>query len=294
MSDPIIEIPSEPSSGPCQAFQLWLQWLSTPLGRYLKAWEQRELDAAVVDLFGYHAVQLDGPEIDGLATNRMPHRWHILSCIELAQSSSDRTLMPCDLVADSAALPFAAASLDLAVLPHTLELSLDPHATLREVERVLVPEGHLVITGMNPVSLWGWHQRRTAIYKRFGWGLDNGAVVGQLIGYWRLRDWLRLLGFEVQVSRFGCWRPALQNTKWLSRCAGLDSWGARWWPILGGAYILVAVKRVPGTRVLGRTWKKVPAQVGRAIPATHRHHPTRKSSEAAPVKKARKKLLWIM
>jgi SAM-dependent methyltransferase len=294
MSHPIIEIPPESSNGSFQASQSWVQWLSTPLGRYLKAWEQCELDAAVVDIFGYHAVQLDGPEINGLATNRMPHRWHIFSYIESTQTSSDRNLMPCDLVADSAALPFAASSLDLAVLPHTLELSQDPHATLREVERVLVPEGHLVITGMNPVSLWGWHQRRTALYKRFGWGHENGAVVGQLIGYWRMRDWLRLLGFEVQISRFGCWRPALQNKRWLSRFAWLDRWGAKWWPILGGAYILVAVKRVPGTRVLGRTWKKAPAQVGGAIPATHRHHSTQRTADGAPVKEARKKSFWIM
>jgi len=271
-----------------------MQWLSTPLGRYLKAWEQRELDAAVVDIFGYHAVQLDGIEIHGLTSNRMPHRWHILSCTDPKLSSVDLKLLPCDLVADSAALPFAAASLDLVVLPHTLELCQDPHAALREAERVLVPEGHLVITGMNPVSLWGWHQRRTALYKRFGWGHENGAVVGQLIGYWRMRDWLRLLGFEVQVSRFGCWQPAVQNTRWLLRFAWLDRWGARWWPILGGAYMLVAVKRVPGTRLLGRTWKKVPAQVGAAIPATHRHHSTHRTEKSVPVKEARKKSFWIM
>jgi SAM-dependent methyltransferase len=271
-----------------------MQWLSTPLGHYLKAWEQCELDAAVADIFGYHAVQLDGIEINGLTSNRMPHRWHIFSCTDPMPSSVDLKLLPCDLVADSAALPFAVASLDLVVLPHTLELCQDPHAALREAERVLVPEGHLVITGMNPVSLWGWHQRRTALYKRFGWGADNGAVVGQLIGYWRMRDWLRLLGFEVQVSRFGCWRPAVQNTRWLSRFAWLDRWGARWWPILGGAYMLVAVKRVPGTRLLGRTWKKVPAQVSGAIPATHRHHSTHRTEKSVPVKEARKKSFWIM
>jgi len=293
MINPIIETPLELASEVDLAAQAWGRWLSTPLGRYLKEWEQHELDRAVVDIFGYHAVQLDSPEINGLATNRMPHRWHILSSLKALQTREGQPSTPCDLFADAAALPFEAASLDLAVLPHTLELCQDPHATLREVERVLVPEGHIVITGMNPVSLWGWHQRRTALYQRFGWGRGNSGVVGQLIGYRRMRDWLRLLGFEVQVSRFGCWRPAVQSTLWLSRFAWMDRWGSHWWPILGGAYILVAVKRVPGARMLGHSWKKAPTQVRGVIPATHLHHSSPLNTESVAVKEARKKSFWI-
>jgi len=157
-------------------------------------------------------------------------------------------------------------------LPHTLELCLDPHATLREVERVLVPEGQVVITGINPVSWWGWHQRRSALYRSLGWRGEHIGVVGNLIAYWRMRDWLRLLGFEVQISQFGCWRPAFQSATWLDRFAWLDRWGPRWWPILVGSYLLVAVQRVPGGRMLGRAWKRSPAKVGSAMPVAHRQH----------------------
>ena len=239
----------------------------------------------MIDVFGYHAIQLDAPEINGLAANRMPHRWHIHS---RAQSTAALTLNPCDLVAEGAALPFEAGSLDLVVMPHTLELCQDPHATLREVERVLVPEGHVVITGMNPVSLWGWHQRRVALYQRLGWGDQHRAVIGDLIGYWRLRDWLRLLGFEVQVSRFGCWRPALQSSRWLARFSWLDRWGSRWWPILGGAYVVVAVKRVPGGRMLGRAWTKNSAKVGAAMPVTQRHQAQPRSPNVVAQAKGKK------
>src|SRR5450432_1178008 len=51
------------------------EWLKTPAGEYLLAWEQRHLDQAVVDLFGFHALQLGLPELDALRANRMPHRW---------------------------------------------------------------------------------------------------------------------------------------------------------------------------------------------------------------------------
>jgi hypothetical protein len=156
--------------------------------------------------------------------------------------------------------------LDLVVLPHTLEFSADPHATLREVERVLVPEGRVVICGMNPTSLWGFKQSRGHFYQRLGHSrlfLPNG---GDFIGYWRLRDWLRLLGFEVEVGRFGCYRPALASEKWLRHFAWMDWLGQRCWPIFGAVYFLVAVKRVRGVTLLSPAWRA--ARAVAAAPAS--------------------------
>ncbi len=119
-------------------------------------------------------------------------------------------------------MPFAANSLDLVVLPHTLELHADPHATLREVERVLVPEGRVVICGINPVSLWGLRQRRAHLYRRLGWGSLYLPQEGEFIGYWRMRDWLRLLSFEVESGPFGCYRPAVCDADWLERFQWMD------------------------------------------------------------------------
>jgi SAM-dependent methyltransferase len=89
--------------------------------------------------------------------------------------------MPMDagnaLHCDFDALPFPNQSLDLVLLPHTLELARDPHDTLREVERVLVPEGRVVIVGFNPASLWGLRQQRAHLDRRLGVGLV-GLVPG--------------------------------------------------------------------------------------------------------------------
>ena len=219
-------------------------WFATPPGRYLLAWERAQLDLAVADIFGYHALQLGLSELDALAANRMPHRW-------LATSAP---VPGAAIVTDFSALPFPAASLDLVVLPHSLELSSDPHTTLREVERVLVPEGRVVICGLNPVSLWAFRQRRAHLYRRLGLG-KSFLPQEEFIGYWRLRDWLRLLGFEVEQGRFGCYKPALSNEKWLHHFDWMDRAGGRWWPILGAVYFLVAVKRVRGMTLLGPAWK---------------------------------------
>jgi SAM-dependent methyltransferase len=239
-------------------------WLKTPPGEYLLAWERAQFDQTVSDVFGYHALQLGFAELDALRANRMPHQW--LAVPSLQHALSRRTALDASgsrqnaqalaaLVTDASALPFAANSLDLLVLPHTLELSQDPHATLREAERVLVPEGRVVISGFNPTSLWAMRQRRAHFYQRFGKSALFLPEAGDFIGYWRLRDWLRLLNFEVESGRFGCYRPAFETDKWLARCAWMDKAGGRWWPIFGAVYFLVAVKRVRGMRLLEPAWK---------------------------------------
>ena len=243
----------------------WRHWLSSPAGAYLLEWEQDQVDALVADIFGYHAVQLGMPELDGLRTNRMPHQW-------LASSDPDSALAhkSLDFAAHSEALPFQADSLDLLVMPHSLELSLDAHASLREAHRVLVPEGHLVITGLNPTSLWGWRHKRSQWYQKWGYSGLSAPPCDELIAYWRLRDWLRLLGFEVKVSRFGCWRPAMDKAKWLHRWSWMDRLGAQWWPILGGAYVVVAVKKVHGARIVGARWKNRRPQTKAAVSIAQR------------------------
>lgn len=237
------------------------------------AWEQKQADALLADVFGYHAVQLGWPHLQSLRSNRMPHRWlaqaefeppqALLSTQAMADTLPDTMpdTLP-DVCLDSRAWPWPAESLDLVVLPHTLERSADPHACLRELERVLIAEGQVLITGLNPWSWWGWQQSRT----RTGLGHQD-CPPGALIGYRRMRDWLRLLGFEVQVSRFGGWMPALSSERWLQRLDWMDKVGERWAPILGGVYLLLATKKVPGRRLVhGRPWRTVRSPSASTLP----------------------------
>ena len=258
------------------------QWLQTPAGRYLLEWEQSHLDVVVADLFGFHALQVGLAELDALRANRMPHRW--VAAVSPAPPSAVSDAPPAEapprvgvaLYCDFDALPFDSHSLDLVVLPHALELARDPHLALREVERVLVPEGRVVIVGFNPASLWGIRQRLGHLRQRLAAGAPHGLYLpsaGEFIGYRRLRDWLRLLSFEVEAGRFGCYRPPVVTPKWLQRFAWMDQVGERWWPIFGAVYFVVAVKRVRGMRLVGlvRDQRSVP----NAAPApvgVSRHH----------------------
>jgi SAM-dependent methyltransferase len=240
-------------------------WLATPPGQYLLGWEQAQLDRVVADLFGFHALQLGLPELEALRANRMPHRW-------LASDVAEPRAVA--LHCDTDALPFPERSLDLVILPHTLELARDPHLTLAEVERVLVPEGRVVILGINPASLWGLRQRCGRLRQRLGG--RSGLFLpraGEMIAYWRLRDWLRLLSFEVEGGRFGGYRPPLASESWLGRFAWMDRTGDRWWPVLGAVYMLVAVKRVRGMRLVGLARREhAKPQAAPAVVANHHSH----------------------
>lgn len=262
-------------------------WLQTAPGRVLLEWEQDRLDHAVADAFGFHALQLGLPELEGLRANRMPHRW--VACDSLVGHevlplpppsdeliTSQLAVEPIALYCEFDALPFPENSIDLVVLPHSLELARDPHRTLREVDRVLVPEGRVVIAGFNPASLWGLRQRAGRARRGMGFGRDAPLYLpraGEFIGYWRLRDWLHLLGFEVEGGRFGCYRPPLMSPTWLERFGWMDRVGDRWWPVLGAVYFLVAVKRVRGMHRVGlvrhdkRRLKAAPVVVANREPA---------------------------
>ncbi len=226
-------------------------WLNTPQGRYLLEWEQAEFDRLVADLFGYNAAQIGLPELDFLRANRMPFRFRSARFGEAA------------VIARAEALPFASASLDLVILPHVLEFSATPHQVLREVERVLMPEGNLIIAGFNPYSLWGL--RRAIARKRgaFPWR-------GQYLSPFRIKDWLTLLGLEMQSAGFGCFAPAVRSEKWLERWRPMDRAGPRWWPVCGAVYLLHGIKRVQGMRLITPNWREKRAASKRMAPIAQR------------------------
>ncbi|RTL51466.1 MAG: class I SAM-dependent methyltransferase [Rhodocyclaceae bacterium] len=216
-------------------------WLDTPQGQYVLHWEQQKHDQLLADVFGFNAVQIGLLEVDYLHANRMPFRFRC--------GSPDYPPAPGreELLADLHHLPFAANSVDLVVLPHALEFDPNPHQILREVERILVPEGQVVITGFNPFSLWG-------IKRAFKRRSQQPPWAGRYISVPRLKDWFALLGFETRAGAFGCYAPPLEQGKWLRRYRFMEPAGDRWWPYAGAVYIMQAIKRQHGMRLITPLW----------------------------------------
>jgi SAM-dependent methyltransferase len=235
-------------------------WQHTPQGRYVLDWEAARLDAAVADRFGFKALQIGLPERDFLRANRMP----------LRQILNDSLAAPCALACAFTHLPIAAQSVDLAILPHVLEFYPEPHQILREIERILRPEGHLFILGFNPLSLWGARRRLMSAAARQEQGFPWNA---HYLSVSRLKDWLKLLGFEVDRGAFGRYAPPCKSEQWLfKRWRFMELAGARWWGFAGSVYMLRAVKRVAGMHLILPAWDRRNL-AGKALkPVAHKTH----------------------
>jgi SAM-dependent methyltransferase len=230
-----------------------LEWFDRPLGRSLQALEARHIRRVVVRLYGTVALQLGRiGRLDLMSTCVPPTR--ILLARDVGRQSCAVSGLP-----DS--LPFDQKSIDVAILPHTLDFMDHPQQVLREVHRVLSPEGHVVILGFNPVSMWGmW--RWVARYKNVvPWR-------GNFLRLSRIKDWFGLLDFELTEGRMLYYRPPLQKTRLRDRLAFMEKIGDRWWPMGAAVYMVVAKKRVAGMTLLQPEWQKKKSLVrGMAEPA---------------------------
>ncbi len=205
------------------------RWLETPLGAAVLARESALLHDALGDVFGFELLQVGswGPAGRLVAGARTQHRCWI----------APDAHGPGAIRAELHHLPIASASVEAVLLPHTLEYAPNPHELLREVERVMVGEGHVLVCGFNPRGPWG--VRHLVSRHRF----PPPAV--RLMSETRVRDWLRLLGFEVvHAQRYFFappWSQALpgRSRGWLERRGPVLA------PPLAGAYLLKARKRLP-------------------------------------------------
>lgn len=214
-------------------------WLASPLGQRLYQLECRLVSESITDVFGWQLLQIglwgEGQELITEARTR--------SRAVLARHAG--TAVAVHTRAD--ALPIASDSVDAVLLPHTLEYEPEPHDILREAERILVGEGHLIVLGFRPFSSWGL---RYAFSRQ---GFPPG--VERLISERRLRDWLKLLGFAVIDARrylftlpWGHTVPRGQRF--------LESAGERLWPLVAGAYLLKARKRVYCKTAIRISWRQ--------------------------------------
>jgi SAM-dependent methyltransferase len=231
------------------------RWLESPLGAAVLTLEQRLLQDELADVVGFELLQIGrwGDSTNLCAGARTQHRTLV------APDASS----PCAIRAQFDALPIATNSVEAVLLPHTLEHAPRPHQLLREVERVLVGEGNVVICAFSPWGPWGVRH-----YLARG---DFPPHSTRLLSEQRTRDWLTLLGFEIVAARRYLFAPP-----WTQSMFGLrpESWLETQGPLLAaplaGAYLLKARKRVHALMPIRPAWTSRPVLVGGAPEPTTR------------------------
>ena len=233
------------------------RWLLTPLGESLQEREARMVEQALDGVFGEECLQL------GL--------WgEPRAFLKFARTQRAASIAAPDSVGDAGApsvlgdlhrLPVASDTIDAVILPHTLEFSAHPHQLLREVQRVLRSDGHVIVLGFKPGGLWG--------LRRLIPGAGLPPAVENFISDRRMSDWLQLLDMRIQQSERYFFRWPISG----SRGPGSPDWerrGRRWWPELAACYMLKAQKRVVALTPLRRPWLSRPKVVGGLVEPTSR------------------------
>jgi SAM-dependent methyltransferase len=231
-------------------------WLRTPLGQRVYALERKLASEALAQVFGWQMLQIGlWGDDDGLLADARTQRRSVLAWHGTRPSGAAAIRSRTD------SLAIASDSVEAVVLPHTLEYEPEPHEILREVGRILSGEGHLVVFGFRPTSIWGLRH----LFARDGFppGLER------MISEGRLRDWLKLLGFEIVDARrylftlpWGSTAPSSQSF--------LERAGAQLWPLLAGGYLIKARKRVYTLTPIRPRWRLRPQVVGGLIEPTTR------------------------
>jgi SAM-dependent methyltransferase len=202
-------------------------WLAGPHGKLLLTQEQPLLEEELGRLFGGFLLHY------GPAADNPPGTGMIQRTVRLGAPFTG-----IDIVCDEHSWPVSEGTADAVLLQHGLDFSLMPHGLLREAARGVRPGGHLLILGINPLSLWG-----------LGHTLKRGDLrKARCISPARITDWLNVLGFVLEKRSFGCYRPPLSSPVWQERLAPLERLGRRWGLPGAGFYLLVARKLVRGVR----------------------------------------------
>ena len=227
-------------------------WYERLPGTWLAEEEISLLDSILPTLFGYNLLQMgvSYPD-DCLAKSKIPNQVVMdvdnPPCLDqLRESSVHRKIGYLRGMPEQ--MPFASDSLDVLLLSHSLEFTYEPHQVLREVDRTLIPEGHVVILGFNPWGWWMWWRMILSWRGKPPW-------CGRFIRLNRLKDWLRLLGFDIVEVHGYFYRPPFSSKRIMEKLKFMDRIGHRFWPFFSGAYLVVAKKRVATFTPIKPRWR---------------------------------------
>ncbi|WJG10650.1 methyltransferase domain-containing protein [Aliiglaciecola sp. LCG003] len=235
-----------------------INWDELPMGLHLQSHLEQSLVQSTGRFFGYHLVKvgcLSGHIV--LADCTIKHIVNVINqeCVKTQADTANS-----QVIADAHELPFSENSIDAFLLAHELDFSRDPHQILREVDRTLIPNGHVVIVGFNPFSLAG-------VFRFLPLKGNKTLREARFFSSVRIKDWLHLLGFEV-IEQQQLAFTSLMFSKKHRVFAAIEKLCRRYLPIFSSIYVIVARKRVIPLSLIKPKWK--PATKFSAVGASMR------------------------
>lgn len=226
-----------------RSLQQWNQWLSQNfLGNILLEAEQKCYSSVLERHFGRHALIIGVPNQSDLLKETS------LACHTLLTPLVSREKISSYIESDLRELPIMTGSIDLVLLPHTLEFLDNPRQLLNEACRVIKPEGLIVVSGFNPYSTWGVKKLLTK-QKTWQWS-------GNFIPSYKVKNWLSLADFEMEKQTTTLFAPPIQHQKMYEKLSVMEQVGNKCFPQLGGVYILAARAKVIPLTPIRWKWKQ--------------------------------------
>ena len=211
-----------------------MTWFDTKNGQRLLNAEEAILSDFLEDKFGYFSLQTHTLGRNLLKQTRMNH--HIM------MEGPDR-----NIVCSSMHLPFEKDSIDLIISQHQLEKIGNIQALFSEFFRVIIPGGRVVILSFNPFSFAGLRNLTC---------FDNFSPWNQkFISLSAAQKILKEEGFTVEEGRMVDYQPLFSDNA--SAHKVFEDVGARWLPLFGNVYFIVARKDVVGVTPLRPKWNKM-------------------------------------
>lgn len=216
-------------------------WYHQPLGAAVIAAESAKLSTVLPKFFGLHLLQLGGVgQLDWLTSSPIHHR-----VVIQPQISANPQGSVVQGIYDQ--LPFRGESIDMILVPHTLEYDASPRTLLTEAWRVLSLDGHLIILGFNPWSLWGLAR----LFKKHSAGVP---WTGHFHSADKVSNWLIELGGAIVLQHSFYYLPPLSTPHTAGEFNWIEKMGQQLFPQTGGIYLLVVQKRTIPLDPLPAKW----------------------------------------
>ena len=163
-------------------------WYQTPRGKLLKELEADYIQKSITVSCQQTILQVGGLGWENEFIDCTLYKNYTIIDVKGLGCNEARKIQ-----AKAHSLPLQSDSIDMIIIPHLLEFDTHRFQTMREIERVLKPEGLLLMLNFNPWSIWVRYQYLWDKKMADSWG-------GHFISRSRVLDWLKLLNFEVTVS----------------------------------------------------------------------------------------------